>query len=503
LLKDGTVLIAGGMDIAGVVTSSAELYHPGTRTFSSSGPMTQGRARHTATLLADGRVLIAGGHDDDSAEVYDPHTRQFSAIAMVAARDFQTATLLASGRVLIAGGATCGILASCPLPPSSPGAELFDPTGAGTFAATSGQLLQPRIRHTATLLRDGTVLLAGGLTSSSQVLSSTELYNPTGGTFSSAGNLVQARSFHTATVMPNGRILFAGGFGDTSMTAINSAEVFDPASGAGGTSMVTGSMAIARDSATATLLSDGRVLIAGGEDSFNGNHLASAEVYDAETGSFARTRSDMTMPRSDHTATLLSSGMVLITGGVASISTVPFPHPVDTQSAELFDPTTGTFSAIAPMTEPRHFHRAVLLADNRVLIAGGAGDLSAEIYDPVAQAFACVGGLDTSMTAPVCNASMMEIRFEHTATLLNDGAVLIAGGDTANAFGQLVEYANAEVFDPKANSGAGAFAAISNMTTERSEHTATLLNDGSGRVLITGGTHSHSALPSAELFTPR
>ena len=165
LLPDGKVLIAGGCCAGTAGLATAELYDPSTAKFSPTGAMTAGRYYHTATPLPDGRVLIAGGWGLDSAELYNPATGTFSATgSMTATRYYDTATLLPGGKVLVVGGA---------LSPDS--ADVYDPK-AGTFSPT-GSLIAARSRHTATLLSNGTVLIAGGIGTSGSSAPA-ELYRP-------------------------------------------------------------------------------------------------------------------------------------------------------------------------------------------------------------------------------------------------------------------------------------------------------------------------------------
>jgi hypothetical protein len=304
LLTDGRVLIAGGNDDSGV-QASAELFDPATGTFSPTGSMTLSRHGHTATRLSDGRVLIAGGlsaHGTTavyfaSAELYDPATGKFSPTGLMADAHYgHTSTLLADGRVLIAGG-------------QRDLAELYDPA-TGKFS-TTGSMTVYREDNTATLLPDGRVLVTGGDNLSSDALASAELYDPATGKFSPTGSMSIARAVHSATLLPTGLVLIAGGWTNPSVTGtLASAELYDPATGK---FSPTGSMAQVRYQASATLLSDGRVLVAGGADS-SVKSLATAEAYDSATGKFSAAGS-MTVAVYDHTATLLSDGSVLIAGG--------------------------------------------------------------------------------------------------------------------------------------------------------------------------------------------
>lgn len=317
LLPNGNVLFAGGakMRVFHVFAGlpSAEIFDPVTALFTATSNMGSPRYAHTATVLADGKVLVTGGFGQggtdeegqalpspvlDSAEVYDTATGAFTPTGkMNSVRAGHTATLLPNGKVLIVGGGND----STPLAT----AEIFDPA-TGTFTAT-GSLGTARTGHTATLLSDGRILIAGG-SSSTEVLASAEIYNPATGSFAPTANMGTPRIRHTATRLPDGRVLVAGGYDGTADTA--TAELYDPSTGS---FTATGTMGTVREGHTATLLSDGTVLIAGGGDT--SSVLASAETYSPEAASFVPT-GNLTMPRIGHTATLLKDGRVLVTGGL-------------------------------------------------------------------------------------------------------------------------------------------------------------------------------------------
>jgi WD40 repeat protein len=327
---------------------------------------------------------------------------------MIEARNRHTATVLPDGKVLVAGGhgSSGGLLAS---------AELYDPR-SGSWTATGG-MIEARLDYTATLLPDGKVLVSGGsgdVTGISNPLASAELYDPSSGSWTNTGNMDGVRSDHTATLLPDGKVLVAGGYvriGESDISWLASAELYDPGSGSW---TVTGSMMSSRARHTATLLPDGKVLVAGGYiGATSEDQLASAELYDPRSGSWTAT-AGMTDAREGHSATLLPDGKVLVAGGISSHTSRQLA------SVELYDPSTGSWTATGGMIEARYVHAATLLPDGKVLVAGGYSSSSdalafAELYDPSTGSWTATGG-------------MIEARYSHTATLLPDGKVLVAGG---------------------------------------------------------------------------
>ena len=356
---------------------------------SPTGQMTVGRQIQTATALDDGRVLVAGGYTRGdvalaSAFLFDPQTATFTPAGfLAAARGYDTATRLVDGRVLIAGGNPQQWQFNGPFLAS---AELFDPK-TGRFSST-GALGTARNVHTATLLLDGRVLFVGGNDAEPHGLASAELYDPKTGTFSPTGSLVAARGFHTATLLADGRVLITGGAANGwNGNFMASAELYDPETG---TFTATGSMADPRGNHTAILLVDGRVLITGGTGDGTTSH-ASAELYDPKTGTFTVTGS-MTAARTFHDATMLGDGRVLVTGGDPAGWVYDGPFLA---SAEIYDPKTRTFAETGSMAFRRTYHTATLLADGRVLVTAGYGDVgplaSAEIYDATTGTFTLIG----------------------------------------------------------------------------------------------------------------
>jgi hypothetical protein len=336
-------------------------------TFTAAGDMTTRRFGHTANLLTTGMVLITGGEADDhsaiaTAELYDPTMRTFAPTGdMTRPRLAHTSTLLPSGKVLITGGGSYWGLGAAALA----NAELYDPA-TGTFAAT-GDMTTARCYHTATLLNSGKVLIAGGQTTiANGLLASAELYDPSTGTFSPTGDMTTSRDLQTATRLADGKVLIVGFAG---------AELYDPNTG---TFSLTSRTIYDQFSDTATLLPNGKVLITFGDSSFGSVSFSDiAQLYDPSTGVFSFT-GKMAVPRGDsYTATLLSDGTVLIAG----VTT-----PTAPSNAELYDPNTGTFKNTGDMAHNRQSHAATLLTDGAVLMSGGwtfQGALaSAEIYHP-------------------------------------------------------------------------------------------------------------------------
>ena len=310
-------------------------------TWAPIADLNQPRAEHTATLLANGTVLIAGGRDAAgqplaSAEIYDPATGAYTLLAspLPAPVWGHTANRLSDGTVLIAGGTGDG-----GLPVAA--AQLFDPA-TGAFTALD-PLSTPRARHTATLLRDGRVVLVGG-TDGVEPLASLEVYDPTTRTFSLAPSaLVVPRQDHTATLLPDRRVLIAGG--SNASGALDSAELYDPTAG---TVSPAGPLSVPRTLASAALLLDGTALVAGGQTTTS-EDLDSAEVYDAATNAFTPLPAPMGTARSGHLGVqLLDNGKVLISGGTSGGQLVP--------SAEVYDPVTGAFQPVdSPVTARRLF----------------------------------------------------------------------------------------------------------------------------------------------------
>jgi uncharacterized membrane protein len=293
---------------------------------------------------------------------------------------------------------------------------------AGTSTAAANALTTARSGHAAALLLNGKVFVVGGLDGAATPLTSAELFDPgndpTNGTFSSAGNLNVARTGATATLLQDGTVLILGGNSTGAAPgALNTAEIFDPV--AGTYTNVVATMGTKRWGHTATLLADGTVFIAGGQDD-TGTALKSTEVFTpgatpATTGAFAAGVPTLLQARFEHTASLLPNGKILVAGG-------------DTNGdAELVDPTSATPTATGSLNSARSGHSAAVLPDGIVLIAGGSVTGTAvdtlELYDSVAGTFAAVNHASPRfLTSPRTGA---------TATLLNSAFVFVVGGINA------------------------------------------------------------------------
>lgn len=448
LLHDGLVLVAGGYDETSFL-DSAELYNPVTGTWSPTGSMGAPRAYHSATRMDDGKIFVAGGlagyaNFTSTTEIYDVSTHSWSYRAnMSVATCYHAATLLPFGNLLITGGQDNTY---SPVNRSEIYNYVLD-----TFTPTNSSLLEARSHHTTSLLPSGYVLAVGGYNSSYNGMNTVEVFDQETGNWLQAGNLNPGRGEHTATLLPSGRLLVAGG--SSGASSRKDAYLYDynyPASWT-----ATGSMNYFDDGyqRTATLLPNGKVLYVGKD---------TAELYDPDfSGTWLppSNNSALTGGRCNHTATLLPDERVLITGGRNAAVTF--------NTAGIFDPNNvGMLSNL--MQAARSFHTATLLCNGKVLLAGGKNSVflsSAELFDPASNIFTSTGG-------------MASVHANHTATLLADGKVLVVGGATSST----PAYTGVtSLYDPVS----GTWAAKASLPLARGNHTATLLPNGN--VLVAGG----------------
>lgn len=341
-MAEGVLVVGGG--VGAIPLEAGEIYDPATDQWRATGSLAQARRGHQGVVLDDGRILVTGGFSQGevlaTAEIYDPETESWSdAAPMADPRLGHTLTVLDDGRVLAAGG-------TGPDGPASAGggqtlrpqasAELFDPS-SGEWQQAGGSMGAPRFEHTATLLGDGRVLIAGGLSPDGEdlaALPSAELYDPATDTFLGTSPMADGRANHSAVALSDGAVLvMGGGGGERGDSSLATAEVFRARQG--GWEQV-GALAGARRGATATRLDDGRVLVAGGELVQGGSRrsLDTAEVFDPENGEWAPAGT-MSCPRSEHAAVLLPGGDVLIVAGDAAF---PGQAPAAQSCADRYAP---------------------------------------------------------------------------------------------------------------------------------------------------------------------
>ena len=379
---------------------------------------------------------------------------------MISPRLNHQAVKLPNGKVLAVGGRSGSSYFSS--------AELYDPV-TGTWSAT-GSMMVGRFDHTATLLPTGKVLISGGANDTS-VLASAELYDPSTQTFTFIGSLNQARVGHTSVLLSNGKTLLAGGYYDNGFYP-NSSELFTiPSPNDAGTWSSAGSMATTRGGHTATLLPDGKVLVAGGGE---GSARTSAELYNPQTNTWSSTGS-MNNGWTGHTAQLLPNGKVLICGGGGGTNS----------QTELYDPTTGTWSPAAPTPRGRRSHTLTLLPNGLVIIAGGNWYVSRDdLYNYASNTW--------------LNGPGQQSLYYRTATVLGNGKVLFAGG--IETLGGTTALSASLLYDPFTPPGEVDLVFASLMTRGRSNHTATLLPNG--KVLIAGGYINGDPEFSSEIYDP-
>jgi len=323
VLKDGKVLVAGGIS-GSTVVNTAEVYDPATGAWTSTGNMKMGRAYYVAVLLPNGKVLVAGGCTNSNcsaatrtAELYNPTTGEWTATrSMSTLRYFFAGTRLNDGQVLVEGGCSrvnCGA--------NSATAELYDPR-ARTWTLT-GSMSSARDYHTATRLADGRVMVTGGYTGGNL----SEIYDPSTGAWTTTSPALYSHALHSSTLLPGGKVLVEGGIVGYLPSAL--CELYDPETAQWSS---TGSMITKRDNQAALMLPNGKAMVAGGGSYTRPKYykLASAELYDPKTGTWSQTGS-MGTERYEQGMVLLGTGQVLVVGGLSNLN-------VSLSSAELYAP---------------------------------------------------------------------------------------------------------------------------------------------------------------------
>lgn len=340
-------------------------------------------------------------------------------------------------------------------------------------------MIVPRYNHTATLLPDGRVLVAGGYVQMGADFPTTatcEIYDPATNSWATTGNVHEARENHAAILLTDGRVLVAGGVGDAGLP-VKSSEVYNPATG---TWLQAGPMLTVRKSPKLALLPDGQVLVAGG----NGRNLTYCELFTPATGKWTDT-GDLIIGRRTYEMTRLNDGRVVLAGGNLSIPPVSLR-----EDSETYNPATGIWSEVGHLIPGRDQHEQVRLADGRVLAAGGfLGPASAETVTRICDLFDPTANVWTQ-TRP-----LVVPRVYFTANLLPDGNVYAVGGSDDG----VEAIASIEEFDPVA----GRWHLLATLLAHpRFAHTATTLLDGS--VLVAGGLADGTIVAEAEIFlTPK
>ncbi len=529
-LSDGRILVTGGTSLDSPIPAlnSAEIFNPSTSRWSDVAPLAQARARHTATLLGNGKVLVVGGADQSTyyatAELFDPSTNTWSSAgSMTVARSEHSATLLQDGRVLIAGGATSAGSYTASM-------EIYNPT-TNSWSSAGTNLPEPRMSHAAVLLNSGKVFFVGGQNPPT-TLTTTAIYNPSGSpTWDTAPTLTTGRAYLTASLLKDGRVVVIGGVASTGNPS-PVVDIFDPASPSSftpGTNLTT-----ARYGHTATAV-DNLVIVTGGfsnnsasaalSDSLlynvaagtwsslgtlkngertlhtanrsgdylvllngrdkNSSPVNMAEKIDVSKFSWKR-EGDLITNRGAHITAQLPDGRVLVAGGISNPSSSVSSY---LDSSEIYNPATGQWSAGPNLPTKRLWATATRLNDNRILVVGGVDEAMnrlkpTAIYTP---------STNTWSVGP----SIALGRIGHSANLLPDGRVIIMGGNEDSGFFPPTN--KTEIFDPTTNQ----WSAGPNLLTAITEHAAVTLNDQT--ILLVGGLTTltlNSASAVVQLYNP-
>ena len=349
--------------------------------FAGTGSLNVARQGHTATLLSDGRVLIAGGlvfdqNQNDvtlaNAELYDPATGAFSYTgSLLTPRANATATLLPDGRVLIVGGQQA--LSESPWHQVLASAEVYDSV-SGKFSYT-GSLHSPHAGQSATLLSDGRVLITGGESDIGAYTYDAELYDPASGQFTALPQSpLSSYRAGVGVVLNNDEVLTLGFNYSGSEDVLG--QIYDPVKGT--FSLLSAGPLTLYSTARAAKLADGRVLMVNGNAPGDSTAKA-AEIYDPVSDTYSLTGVQIGLADFSDLVVLPSGRALLVAGVIWPIWPAADPQslPVWDHGAEIYDPVSNTFSALSPTSESHYNGTATLLDDGRVLIVGG-GDYSAD-----------------------------------------------------------------------------------------------------------------------------
>ena len=491
LSTTGKVLAVGGGN-GGSVVATAELYDPAARTWTATGSMGAARQAQSAVLLGNGKALVIGGETAANApiistELFDPAAGTWSTTgALTDARYNAAAVKLFDGKVLVtAGTGNVDVLDTT---------EIYDPTG-GTWTKLASLLAGPLDQANVTLLNDAnhSVLLTGGEDDNSG-LTLSELYTPGTQTWAlTAQQMNVARTTHSAALLADGTVLVAGGFNGPGLkpdgikavtwpappvvAVLSSYEIFNPSNG----TWTAPAPRQPRHHHTATLISsNGKVLVTGGMDPA-GTPLATAQLYDPATRTWSAVP-NMSVARANHTATAISATQVLVVGGNSDAAGTTV-----TNTAQVYDSSSNTWTLPTTLSVARKWHTATLIAGHVVIAGGNSGGASAitttELFDTTAHTWATGNPMNTA-------------RQNHTATLLKNGSVLVAGGLSTGT----TVLNTSEVFNGTTWTADG-----TTMSKARQFHTAATLDDNatSGAVMVIGGADgSMNALAGCDIYVP-
>jgi N-acetylneuraminic acid mutarotase len=326
----------------------------------------------------------------------------------------------------------------------------------GAWSST-GPLVVPRAYHKAVTLDGGNILVSGGA-SGEDYLSSCEIYNVVDGSWSLTDSLKTKRYLHTMTLLQNGKVLITGGAyaSGNRFYHLRSCELYDPVTSRW---TVINQMNYARAGHTATLLSNGKVLVTGGLyfDGSNDIYLRSCELYDPVADQWVLTDS-MSVRRKDHTATLLPNGNVLVVGGHYAIT---YPYDTYLMSCELFNANTESWTVTDSLSTPLAGQRSVILSNGNILVAGGYYAIHiSELFNPVSMTWSTTGSLRVG-------------RNDHSVTLLPNGNVLAVGDQTKNN--------RCELYNPTERT----WVLTDSLRYDVFDHSSILLNNN--KVLVSGG----------------